>query len=139
MLTDVISEQDLTKYNTCAKICGTIMTEIVSKIQSSELLNTQALNEYGDNRIKEECSKIYKREIIKGIAFPTSISLNNCVSNYIYENGNDEFNMIKPGDVVKIDLGVNLGGCISILGETIIYKNKDEQEHEDTKGRYLEL
>ena len=99
------------------------MTEIVSKIQSSELLNTQALNEYGDNRIKEECSKIYKREIIKGIAFPTSISLNNCVSNYIYENGNDEFNMIKPGDVVKIDLGVNLGGCISILGETIIYKN----------------
>jgi methionine aminopeptidase len=122
MLTDIISEQDLTKYNTCAKICGLVMDEIIAKIQKGEMLNTKDLNEFGDNRIKEECSKIYKRETIKGVAFPTSISLNNCVSNYIYEHGQHEFNTIKNADVVKIDLGVNLGGCISVLGETIIYK-----------------
>jgi methionine aminopeptidase len=108
MLTDIISEQDLTKYNTCAKICGNVMGEIVSKIETGEILNTLELNKYGDDRIKEECFKIYKREIVKGIAFPTSISLNNCVSNYIYEEGRIEFNNIKNGDVVKIDLGVNL-------------------------------
>ena len=80
MLNDIMSEQDLTKYNTCAKICGIIMSEIIAKIQTGEILNTRDLNEYGDNRVIEECSKIYKREIIKGIAFPTSISLNNLSS-----------------------------------------------------------
>jgi methionine aminopeptidase len=144
MLTDIISEQDLTKYNTCAKICGTVMTEIIDKIQIGEILNTKDLNQYGDDRIKEECSKIYKREIVKGIAFPTSISLNNCVSNYIYEEDRPEFNTIKLGDVVKIDLGVNLGGCISVLGETIIYNgmnineaNKQEQTEDEIGKEYM--
>jgi len=136
MLTDIISEQDLTKYNTCAKICGIVMNEIIGKIQTGEILNTRDLNEYGDNRIIEECSKIYKRELVKGVAFPTSISLNNCVSNYIYEDGQSEFNTIKQDDVVKIDLGVNLGGCISILGETIIYKTGNDL---DERESYLEL
>jgi methionine aminopeptidase len=148
MLNDIMSEQDLTKYNTCAKICGIIMSEIIAKIQTGEILNTRDLNEYGDNRVIEECSKIYKREIIKGIAFPTSISLNNCVSNYIYEDGQDEFNTIKDNDVIKIDLGVNLSGCISVLGETIIYKAHLDLEGTgqgpdgpeiDKRERYLQL
>ena len=148
MLTDIISEQDLTKYNTCAKICGVVMGEIIVKIQKGEMLNTRDLNEFGDNRIKEECSKIYKRELVKGVAFPTSISLNNCVSNYIYEDGQSEFNTIKNNDVVKIDLGVNLSRCISVLGETIIYKADIDLEGTgqgpdgpeiDERESYLEL
>ena len=80
---DKISEQDLTKYNTCAKICGLVIKEIFSKIRSSEILNVTSLCEYGDTRIKEECDKIYKRETVKGSAFATNISLNDCVGFYI--------------------------------------------------------
>ena len=134
MLKDLISEQDLTKYNTAAKICGVVFKEIVSKINSGEILDTQLLNEYGDNRITEECSKIYKRELVKGVAFPTCISLNNCVGNYIYEDKNDDFNKIKQGDVVKIQLGVNLGGCVAVLGETVVYNIEN-----DKYNKYLEL
>lgn len=135
MLKDVISEQDLTKYNAAAKICGIVFKEIVSKITSGEILETRLLNEYGDNRIMEECTKIYKRELVKGIAFPTCISLNNCVGNFIYETGSAEFNTIKTGDVVKIELGVNLGGCISVLGETIVYNEIDNKKY----SKYFDL
>lgn len=132
-----ISEQDLTKYNTSAKICGIVIKEIFAKIRSGEMLNVRDLCDYGDNRIQEECNRIYKRETIKGIAFATSISLNDCVGYYIYENGIDEYNTIKPGDIVKVELGVNISGCIANLGETMIYTNDESEENVNKK--YLDL
>ena len=128
MITDKISEQDLTKYNASAKICGIVMDELIQKIQGDILLNIQELQKYGDSRIIEECSKIYKREKC-GIAYPTSICLNNCVGNYIYEE--DERNTIEPNDIVKITLGVTVGGCVADLGKTIMYKIEQE-EYNDT-------
>jgi methionine aminopeptidase len=120
---------DLTKYNICAKICGTIMKELVENIRNKTILNVLELCKYGNNRIIEECNKIYKKETIKGIAFPTCISLNNCSGNYIYEESKgDEFNFIKVGDIIKIEIGVNISGCIAILGETITYDNSEEDD-----------
>jgi methionine aminopeptidase len=46
--------------------------------------------------------------------------LNHCVGNYIYEESQTNHNTIRSGDVVKIELGVNIGGCIAILGETFV-------------------
>lgn len=155
MITDKISEQDLTKYNTSARMCGNIMVELLDKIKNKEILCIKELENFANNRIEEECAKIYKKEKIKGIAFPTSISLNNCVGNYLYEeeNGenkdetfdgkktNKEYNFIKNGDIVKIELGVNLCGCIVNLGETIIYSDNKELDKElfEKHGKYLEL
>jgi methionine aminopeptidase len=132
-----ISEQDLTKYNTSAKICGIVIKEIFAKIRSGEMLNVRELCDYGDNRIQEECNSIYKRETIKGVAFSTSISLNDCVGYYIYEDGIHEYNTIKPGDIVKVELGVNISGCIANLGETMIYTNDESEENVNKK--YLDL
>lgn len=133
----MISDQELTKYHACAKICGIVLKELVQKITTGELLETKLLNEYGDKRINEECEKIYKRDV-KNVAFTTSISLNDCVGNYIYQENNDLYNIIKPGDVIKIQLGVNIGGCIAVLGETIVYKSQDEEKNKEYK-RYLDL
>jgi methionine aminopeptidase len=133
----MISEEDLTKYNACAKICGIVFREIVLKISNNEMLQTNLLNEYGDSRILEECSKIYKREY-KNIAFPTSISLNDCVGNYIYQEEYVSHNTIKHGDVVKIELGVNIGGCIAVLGETIIHNSQENNSNQDY-SKYLDL
>ena len=143
MITDKISEQDLTKYNTSSRICGNIMIELLEKIKNKEILFIKELEEFADKRIHEECAKIYKKEKIKGVAFPTSISLNNCVGNYLYEES-DEFktyNYIKNGDIVKIEMGVNLCGCIVNLGETIIYSDNKELDKElyEKHGKYLEL
>ena len=113
----MISNKILEKYKASSKICNLVLREIILKIQKSELLCIKSLHLYGNDRIIEECNK-YEKEKIRGIAFPTSISLNNCVGNFLY-NENDAF--IQDGDVVKIQLGVNLGGCIVNLGETIVY------------------
>lgn len=139
---DNISEQDLTKYNTSAKICGIVIKEIFSKIRLGQMLNVRDLCQYGDDRIQEECNNIYKRETVKGVAFATNISLNDCVGYYIYENGIDEYNTIKPGDIVKVELGVNIGGCIANLGETIIYNVSDNQNNDNKNNdnqKYIEL
>ena len=77
MLTDKISEIDLIKYNTSSKICRIVMEELFSKIYEEDTLDVYELEKYSDQRIEEECQKIYKKEKNKGVAFPTSISLNN--------------------------------------------------------------
>jgi methionine aminopeptidase len=128
MLTDKISEIDLTKYNTSSKICRIVMEELFSKIYEEDTLDVYELEKYSDKRIEEECQKIYKKEKNKGVAFPTSISLNNCAGNYRYEKDNDNYNTIKEGDVIKIELGVSISGCIGVLGETIIKLNKKDNE-----------
>ena len=122
----------ITKYNTSARISGVVMRELVSKIQKGELLNVKELCKLGDNMIKLECDKVYKRETVKGISFPTSISLNNCTGNYIYEEDVDL--KISVNDVVKIDLGVNIGGSIARLGETIVYNLESDKYIEFLNG-----
>lgn len=111
---------DLTKYNTAAKICGHVWTTLKEMILTKQILDVKQLEIMGDTLINDECNKIYKREKVKGIAFPTSISLNNCVGYYLHEQSNKEYNVIKDDDVIKIELGVNIGGCIAVLGETIV-------------------
>jgi methionine aminopeptidase len=112
------------KYACGSNICRIVYDEIVQKIQQDEILDVHALSEYGENRILQKCAQVFRREPRKGVAFPVSISLNDCVGNYVHEPNNDEYNHIKMGDVVKIELGVNIGNCISILGDTFLYKNE---------------
>lgn len=116
-----ISEIDLTKYSTAAKLCGKIFLELVDRLQQQDVTDTCELQTFADNRIIEQCAKIYKRETDKGIAFPTCISLNECVG---YNRAGAS---VKPGDILKIELGVNIGGCIAVLGKTAVYKPTDLQ------------
>uniref|UniRef100_A0A2R9CH78 Peptidase M24 domain-containing protein n=1 Tax=Pan paniscus TaxID=9597 RepID=A0A2R9CH78_PANPA len=69
-----------------------------------------SLCEKSDAVIMEETGKIFKKEkeMKKGIAFPTSISVNNC--DYI----------LKEGDLVKIDLGVYVDGFIANVAHTFV-------------------
>jgi methionine aminopeptidase len=127
----------LTKYNDSARICGVVMGELKEKINNGEVLDVYELCKYGDNRIVEECNKVYKKEKVKGVAFPTCVSLNDCVGYFIYEE-NSKYNKIEDRDVVKIELGVNIGGCIARLGETIIYNMAEEDEDKRKCIRFLD-
>lgn len=59
--------------------------------------------EFGDNQINEETSKVFKKEkeIKKGIAFPTCISVNNCVCHFSPLKS-DPIVTLKDGDLVKV-------------------------------------
>ena len=67
-----------------------------------------------DAQIKQS----YKKgKIEKGIAFPTCISVNHCVCHFSPLQSEDK--TLATGDVVKIDLGVHIDGCIAVVGHTM--------------------
>lgn len=107
-LTDII----ITKYNSASLICGKIYNELKSSILNGNY-DIKYLCNFGNTRIQEELSKIYKKEE-KNIAFPVSISLNNTVSN----SSSEYDSTIKLDDIIKIELGVSISGYISVLAET---------------------
>lgn len=112
------------KYNTCARICGIVYKALLQRINDGER-NVRSLCDIGTAMIKDECSKVFKSEKNRGPAFPVSISLDNCVGNYYYQEGSPH-NTIKDDSVIKIELGTNIGGCIAMLGETYKLNDKDD-------------
>lgn len=127
----------LTKYNECARICGLVMNALmkeVTSISGENTLDVVTLCKRGNDMIESELSKVYKKEKRKGIGYPVCISLNNCVGHYVHEKNNERYNKIKSGDVVKIELGVNIGEAIAILGETVEAPS-DSKSH----GAYIQF
>jgi methionine aminopeptidase len=125
----VLTDSMITKYNTAASICGRVYNKIKDKVLKDNERDILALSTYGNNCIQDEFNGIFKKEH-KHIAFPVSISLNNCVGNYIYDhtNKNSEYNTIKDTDIIKVELGVSIGGCISMLAETFTINDNPEIE-----------
>lgn len=111
----------LEKYNAGLKIAKKVYTNIVESIQKGER-NVKVLTTMGDKTIEEECDKIYKKEKNKGIGFPVCIMLNNFIGNCVGT-------VIKEDDVIKIELGVNIGGCIAMYGNTLTLR--DSEVHEE--------
>lgn len=125
-----MNDATLNKYNTAAHICGAVFKTIKNKIIKDNVVNILELNDFGNKKIIEAVSLTYKTEKNKGIASPVSISLNNCLGNYIYEESLQTYNTIESGDVVKIDFSVSIGGCIASIGETFVY-GENNTKHND--------
>ncbi|KAI9353248.1 peptidase M24, structural domain-containing protein [Zopfochytrium polystomum] len=80
-----------------------------------------------DNFILEETAKKFP-DNDRGIAFPTSISLNGIVANYTpVERDTDPNSTIKLGDLVKVELGVHVDGYPAVLGHTFIVNPSPQQ------------
>lgn len=127
---------DLTKYNTAARICGHVFNFLKKNIESSEVLNIRTLYTIGTKEIEDQCNNVYKKIERKGVAYPISINLNNCVDHYIPDFDNKKTPndiLIKCGDLVKIKLGVDIDGCIAMYCDTFIYNkdNKDDTINKD--------
>ena len=94
--------------------------------------NIYSICQASDNLIREKLSKIYtKKKFIKGIAFPTSISVNEVCGNYspLGEESGDphQYDTLSEGDIVKISLGVEINGFAALVGHTIIVSDKKEK------------
>ena len=128
---------ELSYYNTAAHICRKIYDEIKGKIllefreavdDKVTKLDILPLLEYGNNRILEETSTLFKKsKKTKGIASPISITTNNTVLYYTYDHESplNNNNYITENDIVKINLSVTINDCIANLCETFcIIENK---------------
>ncbi|XP_017484882.1 PREDICTED: proliferation-associated protein 2G4-like, partial [Rhagoletis zephyria] len=93
--------------------------------------------EFGDSQLLEETSKVFKKEkeIKKGIAFPTCISINNCVCHFSPLKSDKDVTL-KNGDMVKIDLGAHIDGFMALAGHTLVVGASAENK---IKGRQAEV
>eukprot|EP01104_Vermistella_antarctica_P008114 TRINITY_DN202_c0_g1_i1.p1 TRINITY_DN202_c0_g1~~TRINITY_DN202_c0_g1_i1.p1 ORF type:complete len:425 (-),score=143.23 TRINITY_DN202_c0_g1_i1:136-1410(-) len=105
------------KYRKAADVSNRTLTAVVALVAPGKKVLDLAV--FGDEMIVAESAKAFtKGKMEKGIAFPTCISLNNCVDHYSPLKGDET--VLKEGDVVKIDLGAHIDGCISVVAHTTI-------------------
>ncbi len=84
-----------------------------------------------DQHMKDSLSKVYQKvRHFKGLAFPTSISVNEVCGNYspVAEESSEafEYRVLSEGDVAKIDLGVHINGFAAVIAHTVVVSSTDE-------------
>jgi curved DNA binding protein len=112
------------------RIADEVLKYVIEQCKPSSDIYTICQN--SDLLIREKLSKIYtKKKFIKGIAFPTSIALNEVCGNYspLNEESGDphEYKILSEGDIAKISLGVEINGFAALVGHTIIVSEKKEK------------
>jgi len=111
----------VTKYRTAGDIANATLKAVVEAcVPGAKAVEICAL---GDKLVEEATAKIYNKKteggkkVEKGSAFPTCISVNNCVGHYSPLTSEDKVELA-AGDVVKIDLGVHVDGYVATVAHT---------------------
>ncbi|EGC39345.1 hypothetical protein DICPUDRAFT_52698 [Dictyostelium purpureum] len=117
---DLSNPQVVDYYRDAANIANNVIKHVIAKCEAGALIAD--ICKYGDDLIESETAKTHsKKKIEKGIAFPTCISVNNCVGHYSPLKATSR--SLVDGDIVKIDLGVHINGFIAVGAHTIILGN----------------
>ncbi|XP_060564713.1 proliferation-associated protein 2G4-like, partial [Ruditapes philippinarum] len=109
----------VTKYKMAGDMVNGILKEVIGKcVDGASVLSICV---FGDTRLNEETGKVFKKdkEMKKGIAFPTCVSVNNCICHFSPLKSDPDVT-IKNGDVVKIDLGAQIDGFIAVVAHTLV-------------------
>jgi len=126
----------VTKYNMAGKMANAVLKRIVEECKDGA--SARAICEIGDKMIMEETGKVYKKEkqLTKGIAFPTCISINNVICHFSPLLSESD-TLLKDSDVVKIDLGVHVDGFIASVGHTVVVGASKENKITGRKADVL--
>ena len=118
-----LSKADIvTKYRCAGTIANDVLQQLTSKISPGA--KVVELCDFGDDKVAELTGKVYNqkkegKKVDKGVAFPTCISINNCVGHYSPLKSDGDL-VINEGDTVKIDLGVHIDGYIAVVANTVV-------------------
>ncbi|XP_077428917.1 proliferation-associated protein 2G4-like [Vanacampus margaritifer] len=109
----------VTKYKMGAEIANQALKMVVEAAMAG--VSVLSLCEKGDAFIMTESGKIFKKEkeMKKGIAFPTCVSVNNCVCHHSPLKSDPDV-VLKDEDLVKVDLGVHVDGFISNVAHSFV-------------------
>uniref|UniRef100_A0A8C4EWW4 Proliferation-associated 2G4, a n=1 Tax=Dicentrarchus labrax TaxID=13489 RepID=A0A8C4EWW4_DICLA len=109
----------VTKYKMGGDIANQALHLVVETAKPG--VSVLSLCEKGDAYIMAETGKVFKKEkeMKKGIAFPTSVSVNNCVCHFSPLKSDPDYTL-KDGDLVKIDLGVHVDGFIANVAHSFV-------------------
>ncbi|EIM91081.1 proliferation-associated protein 1 [Stereum hirsutum FP-91666 SS1] len=134
------AEADITKYKAAADIVNNVMKKLVElSVEGAKVID---ICTEGDKLIEEGTGSVYNKsvkgvKISKGLAFPTSVSVNNCVAHFS-PLASDPLSsqVLAKGDVVKLHTGAHIDGFASISAETIVV---GASESEPVTGRQADV
>ncbi|CAD7695631.1 unnamed protein product [Ostreobium quekettii] len=113
---DLSNSDVVTKYKAAADICNRALAAVVAECVDGRSI--VELCNRGNTMMDELVSKVFKgKDVEKGVAFPTCISVNNCAGHFCPLESDAA---VKNGDVVKIDLGCHIDGFIAVQAHTIV-------------------
>lgn len=123
---NVLDEQIVDKYRTAGQITETGLKYIINLIndmyhyKTKELMTMQELCLISDSLLIGLLSKVYnKKEVEKTISMPTNFNVNEVMSNFSPELDDENSYYFKEGDVITINLGVQIDGYTSNVSHTI--------------------
>ncbi|KAL1973044.1 hypothetical protein VTN31DRAFT_6586 [Thermomyces dupontii] len=129
----------LTKYKTAAQISHKVLEAVTGWcVEGAKILE---LCQKGDQLLEEELAKVYKgKKVPKGISHPTTVSPSSHVTPYtpLVSDKEEAETTIKAGEVIKIQLGAQIDGLGTIVGDTIVVPSKDATD-QVVEGRVADL
>merc|ERR1711994_711636 len=92
----------VTKYKMAAEIVNKVLKELVEQCKPEASVRELCI--VGDTKLAEETSKAFKKDkkVMKGIAFPTCLSVNNVICHYSPLTSEPD-TVLADGDIVKIN------------------------------------
>jgi len=111
------NETNLNKYKDAGLVATKVMNALVKLCKPNK--NLYELIEKGNELIKNELLNVQKDVTSKGIIFPICLSLNN-VAAYYQPNKTE---VLKDGDLLKIELGVHIDGFPAQIAFTTLVTN----------------
>ncbi|KDQ57326.1 hypothetical protein JAAARDRAFT_35952 [Jaapia argillacea MUCL 33604] len=134
------AEADFTKYKTAADIVNNVLKKLVALcVEGAKVID---LCVEGDKLLEEGTGAVYNKsvkgvKVSKGLAFPTSVSVNNAVAHFSpLESDPSSGQTLAKTDVVKLHLGAHIDGFAAISAETVVV---GATEKEPVTGRKADV
>jgi len=137
---DLSNPNVVTKYKIAGEITNEVMKMVIEKcVDGASIIE---VCEAADNMILEKAGTFYKKnkDLKKGIAFPTCISVNNVVGHFSpcpekpkAPDADDPAitAALKTGDLVKIDLGAHMDGYAAVSAHSLVVGGAAEGKNGD--------
>ncbi|GAA5794844.1 DNA-binding protein [Helicostylum pulchrum] len=126
---DVSDSNVQTKYKDAGKIADAAIDQVIKLcVPGAKVIDICIA---GDKLLVEATSAIYNKKgknkvTNKGIGFPTTISVNNCVAHFSPLPSDSESSLVlKEGDVAKIQLGAQIDGYCATVATTVVAGAKE--------------
>ncbi|KAI0671777.1 proliferation-associated protein 1 [Trametes maxima] len=121
---DSTAAVDFTKYKTAADIVNNVLKKLVAlSVEGAKVFD---LCVEGDKLIEQGTGAVYNKsvkgvKVSKGVAFPTSVSVNNTVAHFSPLSSDPSAGQtLAAGDVVKLHLGAHIDGFAAVAAETVV-------------------
>ena len=134
---DLSDQTVVTKYKMASEIVQKTLEGVISQCVADKKVSE--ICAFGNLVVEAQCKNIFKgKKIEKGLAFPTCVSVNECVCHN--SPIPEESGTLKDGDVVKIDIGAHVDGYIAVVAHThIVGKLKTEGDSEPITGKLADV